>query len=75
MLRKYYDRIGYDVVDVLQVKPLNNLTLLPSVWKSFQRHKSRREEALQGKVFSEKAWYAADKPTLFDIITIVARKR
>lgn len=75
MLRRYYDSVGYDVVDVLKVKPLNNLTLLPSVWKAFKRHKSRREAAAQGKVFGEKEWYAADKPTLFDIITIVARKR
>lgn len=75
MLRRYYDSVGYDVVDVLKVKPLNNLTLLPSVWKAFKRHKSRRDAAVQGKVFGEKEWYAADKPTLFDIITIVARKR
>jgi hypothetical protein len=75
MLRKYYDSVGYDVVDVLQVKPLHNLTLLPSVWKAFNRHKSKRKEALNGKVPAEKMWYANDKPTLFDIITIVARKR
>jgi hypothetical protein len=75
MLRKYYDRVGYDVVDVLKVKPLNNLTLLPSVWKAFNRHKTNRKEALNGKVPAEKMWYASDKPTLFDIITIVARKR
>lgn len=75
MLRKYYDSIGYDVVDVLKVKALNNLTLLPSVWKAFNRHKRRRNDAVAGKIPSEKVWYANDKPTLFDIITIVARKR
>jgi hypothetical protein len=75
MLRKYYHRVGYDVVDVLKVKSLNNATLLPSVWKAFNRHKARRSQAVAGKVPSEKIWYAEDKPTLFDIITIVARKR
>ena len=75
MLRRYYDSVGYDVVDVLKVKALNNATLLPSVWKAFNRHKSKRSEAVAGKVPSEKRWYAEDKPTLFDIITIVARKR
>jgi hypothetical protein len=75
MLRKYYDSVGYDVVDVLKVKGLNNLTLLPSVMKAFSRHKSNRQEALRGKLREPKMWYASDKPTLFDIITIVARKR
>ena len=75
MLRRYYDSVGYDVVDVLKVKALNNATLLPSVWKAFNRHKSKRRAAVAGKVPSEKMWYAEDKPTLFDIITIVARKR
>jgi hypothetical protein len=75
MLRKYYDSVGYDVVDVLKVKPLNNLTLLPGVWKAALRHKSKRRDAQQGKIPADKIWYAADKPTLFDIITIVARKR
>ncbi len=75
MLRRYYDSVGYDVVDVLKVKALNNATLLPSVWKAFNRHKSKRRDAIAGKVPSEKMWYAEDKPTLFDIITIVARKR
>jgi hypothetical protein len=75
MLRRYYNSVGYDVVDVLKVKALNNATLLPSVWKAFNRHKSKRRDAVAGKVPSEKMWYAEDKPTLFDIITIVARKR
>ena len=75
MLRRYYDSVGYDVVDVLKVRAINNATLLPSVWKAFNRRKSKRSEAIAGKVPSEKRWYAEDKPTLFDIITIVARKR
>jgi hypothetical protein len=75
MLRRYYDRIGYDVVDVLKVNSINNIKLLPSVWKAFRRHKAKREEAKNGKVPTEKIWYASEKPTLFDIITIVARKR
>jgi hypothetical protein len=75
MLRKYYDSVGYDVVDVLKVNGLNNLTILPSVMKAFSRHKSTRQEALRGKLPEQKMWYASDKPTLFDIITIVARKR
>ena len=75
MLRKYYDSIGYDVVDVLKVKSAHNITLIPSVWKAFQRHKSRRNAALKGAVPEKKYWYALDKPTLYDIITLVARKR
>jgi hypothetical protein len=43
--------------------------------KAFSRHKSPRQEALRGKLPEQKMWYASDKPTLFDIITIVARKR
>jgi hypothetical protein len=75
MLRKYYDSMGYDVVDVLKVKSAHNITLIPAVWKAFQRHKSRRNAALKGSVTEKKYWYALDKPTLYDIITIVARKR
>ncbi|MFN5293987.1 MAG: class I SAM-dependent methyltransferase [Flavobacteriales bacterium] len=75
MLRAYYNRIGYDVVDVLKVKSIHNLSLLPSVWKAFNKHKANRQAAIKGDVPAEKLWYAADKPTLYDIITIVARKR
>lgn len=74
-LRLYYDKLGYDIVDVLKVGKLNNLTILPSVIRKFFFHKNQRKKLNQGPELKSKIWFAETRPTLFDIITIVAKKR
>lgn len=74
-MRRYYDKIGYDIVAVLQVPRLNNLTLLPSVLKNFIFHLRQRKRLNASPETGEKVWFAETRPTLFDIFTVVARKR
>jgi hypothetical protein len=74
-MRMYFEKIGYTVDAVLKVKRLNNLTLLPSVWKKFRQHKKQRLLLNAGSELPNKVWFAETRPTLFDIFTVVARKK
>ena len=75
MLRRYFNALGYDVTAVLKVRRLNNLTILPQVWRSFKQHQRDRIRLNSEGEQQKKKWFAEGRPTLFDIITVVAKKR
>jgi hypothetical protein len=74
-MRAFFHKIGYEIDAVLKVGKMNNLTILPGVFKKFLQHKKQRE-ALSGLTadLDNKIWFAETRPTLFDIFTVVARK-
>ena len=75
MLRRFFERNGYEISSILKVAPWRNITLLTKVWSDFRNHKSELVRLNSGGELSEKVWFAKGKPTLFDIITVVAKKR
>ena len=74
-MKAYFEKIGYTIDAVLKVGKLNNLTLLPAVMKKFRFHKKQRLELNRGGEVEPKIWFAETRPTLFDIFTVVARKK
>jgi len=75
MMRRLLDRHGYDITYILKVAPWKNITMIRKVWKEFKLHKKERIRRNQSAHMGDKVWYASGKPTLFDIFTVVARKR
>jgi len=75
MLRRYFHELGYDITAVLKVRRMNNLTILGKVWREFKQHQRDRIRLNSGAEQAKKKWFAEGRPTLFDIITVVARKR
>jgi 2-polyprenyl-3-methyl-5-hydroxy-6-metoxy-1,4-benzoquinol methylase len=75
MLRRYFNALGYDITAVLKVRRLNNLTILPKVWRAFKQHQKDRNRLNAEGELQKKKWFAEGRPTLFDIITVVAKKR
>lgn len=74
-MRLYFEKIGYTIERVLKVGKLNNLTLLSAVIKKFSFHKKQRLNYSNSPEINPKVWFAETRPTLFDIFTVVARKK
>ncbi len=74
-MKMFFEKIGYEIDAVLKVGKINNLTILPSVYKKFIGHKKQRLALNQGPEINPKIWFAETRPTLFDIFTVVARKK
>lgn len=74
-MKAYFAKIGYEIDAVLKVGKMNNLTILPGVYKKFLQHKRQRTALnMLSEEQENKVWFAETRPTLFDIFTVVARK-
>lgn len=71
-MKLMFDKLGYDVEAVYQIPKYKNLTILWGEYKKLRRHKKERESPVHS---GPKKWFAADRPTLFDLFTFVLRKR
>jgi len=74
-LARLFNKLGYEVECVFQVDKIKNLTIFHKELVKWLKHKIERIKYRNDKNLKKKLWFATNRPSLFDIFTIVVRKK